>query len=57
MYNDIIIRAVKTFAQAFLSVLALGIVNVTNLDSLQALAIAGVAAGISALQNYVKETI
>jgi hypothetical protein len=55
--SDIIVRAVKTFVQAFLSVLALGIVNVTSLDALQALAIAGVAAGISALQNFVKETM
>lgn len=55
--QDIIIRAAKTFAQAFLSVLALGVVNVTSLDALQALAIAGLAAGISALQNFVRDTL
>lgn len=55
--SDIAIRALKTFVQAFLSVFALGIVNVTSLDALQALAIAGVAAGISALQNFIKDTL
>lgn len=55
--RDIIIRAIKTFAQAFLSVLALGIVNVVDLASVKALAIAAVAAGISAVQNTIKETI
>lgn len=57
MSKDIIIRAVKTFLQAFLSVLALGLVNVTSVDALQALAIAGLAAGISAVQNFIKNTI
>lgn len=55
--QDIIIRAVKTFAQAFLSVLALGIVNVVDLASVKALLIAAVAAGISAVQNLVRDTL
>jgi hypothetical protein len=55
--SDILVRAVKTFLQAFLSVVALGIVNVTSLDAAQALAIAGVAAGISALQNFIRDTM
>lgn len=55
--RDIAIRAAKTFLQAALSVVALGIVNVTSLDAAQALAIAAVAAGISALQNFIKDTI
>jgi hypothetical protein len=57
MSKDIIVRAAKTFLQSALAVIALGIFDVTSLDSLQALAIAGAAAGISALQNFVKETI
>lgn len=55
--SDIAIRALKTFLQAFLSVFALGIVNITSLDALQALAIAGLAAGISATQNWLNSTM
>ena len=55
--RDIIIRAVKTFAQAFLSVLSLGLANVVDLSSGKALLIAAVAAGISALQNFVRDTL
>lgn len=56
-FRDITIRAVKTFVQAFLAVFILGLINVSDLDSLKALAIAGVAAGLSALQNFIKETL
>ena len=56
-YKDIIVRAVKTFVQAFLAVLAVGIVSVDSFEALTALLVAGVAAGISALQNWVKETL
>lgn len=55
--NDIVVRAFKTFLQAALSVVALGVVDVVDLASAQALAVAGLSAGISALQNYVKETL
>ena len=56
-YKDILVRAVKTFVQAFLAVLAVGIVSVDSFEALTALVVAGVAAGISALQNWVKETL
>ena len=56
-YKDILVRAVKTFVQAFLAVLAVGIVSVDSFEALTALLVAGVAAGISALQNWVKETL
>lgn len=55
--RDILIRAAKTFLQAFLGVVALGIVNVVDFNSAKALAIAGVAAGISALQNFIAKTV
>lgn len=55
--RDILIRAVKTFVQAFLAVLVVGIVTVDSLEALKALAVAGLAAGISALQNFVKQTL
>lgn len=56
-YKDILVRAVKTFVQAFLAVVLIGIASVNSVDSLKALAVAGVAAGISALQNWIKETL
>ena len=55
--SDILIRALKTFLQGALSVLALNVVNVTSLDAAQALAVAALAGGISALQNFIKETM
>jgi hypothetical protein len=55
--SDLVKRAAWTFVQAFLSVIALGIVNVTSLDGLQTLAIAGLAAGISAVKTFVVKTI
>ena len=51
--NDILVRAVKTFIQAFLATLAVGVSNVTDIHTAQALAIAGVSAGISAVWNFV----
>lgn len=48
----LLVRAVKTFAWAFLATLATGIMNVTDTSTLKALAVAGVAAGISAVANY-----
>lgn len=56
-WKDIAVRAVKTFVQAFLAVVVIGLASVNSVDSLKALAVAGVAAGISALQNWVKETL
>lgn len=54
--NDILVRATKTFLQAFLAVLAVGIVGVSDVDGLKALAVAGFAAGFSAVQNLLKQT-
>lgn len=47
----LVIRAFKTFVQAFLAVLLAGVVNVSSLSALKALAIAALAAGVSALTN------
>jgi hypothetical protein len=55
--NDILIRALKTFLQGALSVLALNVMNVTSLDAAQALAVAALAGGISALQNFIRDTM
>jgi hypothetical protein len=55
--SDLLKRALWTFAQAFLSTVALGLMSVTSLDAAQALAIAGVAAGLSALKTFVVQTM
>lgn len=47
----LIVRALKTFLQAAVSVVALNLGNVTNLNTGKTLAIAAVAAGISAVVN------
>jgi hypothetical protein len=56
-YRDIGVRAFKTFVQAFLAVVAVGVVSVTDFNALKALIIAGVAAGISATMNFIKDTM
>ena len=53
MKKDIAIRALKTFVQAFLATVAVGVVGVNSIETAQALAIAAVAAGVSATWNFV----
>lgn len=50
-FNVILVRAAKTFLQAFLGALALGIVTTTNLSALKALVVGAIAAGVSAVMN------
>ena len=52
--NDVVVRAVKTFVQAFLSVVALGATDVIDVDSLKALIVGAGAAGISAVWNSLR---
>jgi hypothetical protein len=47
--QDILVRASKTFVQAFLATLAVS--QVTDIETLKAALLAGVAAGISAVWN------
>lgn len=56
-YKDIGIRALKTFVQSFLAVVVVGLTAVDSLDALIALIVAGLAAGISATWNWIKETL
>jgi hypothetical protein len=64
---DILIRAVKTFFQAFIGTLLVGLTPVitlvvqSDLTAAQtagvALLVASVSAGLSALQNFIKSTL
>ena len=51
--KDILIRAVKTFIQAFLAAFLIGTNNLTSLDKkvLESALLGGLAAGISAVMN------
>lgn len=49
--NVLIVRAFKTFVQAFLGAVSLGIVSATDIPAVKALIVGAVAAGISAAMN------
>ena len=49
--NVLIVRALKTFVQAFLAAVSLGIVTTTDVPALKALVVGAKAAGISAVMN------
>lgn len=53
MANVLIIRALKTFIQAFLASVSVGIVTTTNISAVRALIVGAIAAGISAVMNLV----
>ena len=56
--RDLLERCVRTFIQAAIAVFAVEVSNQdVSLDSLQAAAIAGVAAGVSALMALAGKTI
>ena len=52
--NDIVVRATKTFVQAVLSVLALGVADVVDIPSAKALLVGALSAGISAVWNSLR---
>lgn len=54
--HDVVVRAIKTFVQAFLAVVAVGVVGVNDVNTAKALAVAGVSAGISAVWNFILAT-
>ena len=51
--HDVVVRALKTFVQALLATVSVGLAGVNDIKTAQALAVAGVAAGISAVWNLV----
>lgn len=57
--KDILIRALKTFIQAFIAAFLLGTENLSHIDKqvLESALLAGLAAGISAVMNLVSNII
>lgn len=55
--QDIAVRALKTFIQAFFAALAVSVATVSNTDTAKMALVGAVAAGISALMNTVKGAI
>lgn len=51
--NVLLVRALKTFIQAFLGAVSLGIVTTTDIPALKALIVGALAAGFSAAINLV----
>jgi hypothetical protein len=51
--HDIVVRAIKTFVQAFLAALAAGVTNVASVATAEGLLLAAGAAGVSAAWNLV----
>lgn len=49
--NVLFVRALKTFIQAFLAAVSVGIVSTTNISAVRALIIGAIAAGVSAVMN------
>jgi hypothetical protein len=53
--DDIVKRALKTFIQAFLATLAVGVATVNDFESAKALLVGALAAAISAAWNTLKK--
>lgn len=51
--NVLFVRALKTFIQAFLAAISLGIVTTTDVSAVKSLIVGAIAAGISAAMNIV----
>lgn len=51
--NVLFVRAFKTFIQAFLAAVSVGIVTTTDISALRALIVGAIAAGVSAVMNLV----
>lgn len=52
--NDVVVRALKTFAQTLLATLAVGVVAVDSFEAALALATGALAAAISAAWNTIR---
>jgi hypothetical protein len=54
-YKDISIRALKTFVQAFLAVLAIDVITIKDWATAKPVLIGAVAAGVSAVWNSLSQ--
>lgn len=50
-FNVLLVRALKTFLQAFIAAVSIGIVTTTDIPAIRALIVGAIAAGISAVMN------
>lgn len=51
--NVLLVRALKTFLQASLAAVSVGIVTTTDISAVRSLIVGGIAAGISAAMNLI----
>lgn len=56
-YKDILVRAIKTFVQAFLATITVQIVSIKDWNTARPVIIGAVAAGVSAIWNSLNEII
>lgn len=56
-YTDLAERAVRTFLQATLAVIAADLANVTSVDAAKTVLIAAVAAGLSAVMSMIGRNV
>lgn len=54
-YKDVAVRAVKTFAQAFLGALAVSVSGIVDMDTAKAALLAAISAGVAAAWNAALE--
>jgi hypothetical protein len=54
-YKDIAIRAIKTFVQAFLAVLAIDVITIKDWATARPVLVGAVAAGVSAVWNSLNQ--
>ncbi len=55
--NVLLVRAFKTFVQAFLTAVSLGIVTTTDVPAVKALVVGALAAGFSAAMNVIIQPV
>jgi hypothetical protein len=55
--KDLVERAIRTFLQAALAVLATDLANITSVDAAKTLGVAAVAAGMSAVMSLIARDV
>lgn len=50
-FEAVLVRALKTFLQAFVAAVSVGVVTTTDIPAIRALIVGAIAAGVSAVMN------